>query len=122
MLDAVLHKFRPRRYPLLLPLRVWIRSWGKAKEPQNAKLDREAETVTENISSAGCYFLLDEEPKIGRRVDMEIKLAPTPGASPGSTVLCRGRVVRVEKEKERGKTGVGCAIESYRIVPPSKSS
>jgi hypothetical protein len=122
MLTEALNKFRPRRYPLLLPLRVWVKSWGKAKQPQNAQPDRQEETITENISSAGCYFLLDAEPELGSTVDMEIKMAPAPGASPGSTVRCRGRVVRVEKVQITGKTGVGCAIDTYRIVPPSKKS
>ncbi|MBI2819898.1 MAG: PilZ domain-containing protein [Acidobacteria bacterium] len=111
---------RPRRYQLFLPLKVWVRSWGRGEQAKSAKPQLEEETITENISSAGCYFLLEEEPEIGSRVEMEIKMEPKPGGKPGSKVICRGRIVRTEKEMKGGKTGVGCAFERYRIIPPSK--
>jgi PilZ domain-containing protein len=113
---------RPRRYRLLLPLRVWIRSWARGKPAKDAKLEVEGSTITENISSSGCYFLLDDAPEVGSRIEMEIKMAPKAGAPPGSTVECRGRVVRVEKEQHGGKTGVGCTFDRYRILPSSKKS
>ena len=115
-------ELRPRRYQLFLPLKVWIRSWGKGKQSSNTPPEVEEETITENISSAGCFFLLSEEPEVGSKVDMEIQMAPQPGGKPNSKVLCRGRVVRIQKEKGNGKTGVGCAIQRYRIVPPSRKS
>ena len=115
-------ELRPRRYQLLLPLRVWIRNWGRGKPAQDAKPELEESTITENISSSGCYFLLDEEPEIGSRVEMEIKMAPKKGAKPGSLVQCRGRVVRVDKEQAGGKHGVGCAFDRYRIVPTGEKS
>jgi PilZ domain len=111
---------RPRRYQLFLPLKVWIRSWGQGKKPRMTPPEVEEETITENISSAGCFFMLSEEPPVGSRVDMEIQMAPKAGGMPNSKVVCRGRVVRIQKEKGNGKTGVGCAIERYRIVPPQK--
>ena len=113
---------RPRRYQLFLPLKVWVRSWGSGKQAKSAKPELEEETITENISSVGCYFLLSDAPEIGTRVDMEIQMAAKPGGKPGSKMICRGRVVRIEKERENRKTGVGCAIDRYRIVPPSKKS
>ena len=115
-------ELRPRRYELFLPLKVWIRDWGRGRKSQSTPPEVEEETITENISSAGCYFLLSEEPKVGSRVDMEVQMAPKPGGKPNSKMLCRGRVVRIHKEKRNGKTGVGCAIDRYRIVPPSKQS
>jgi hypothetical protein len=115
-------ELRPRRYQLFLPLKVWIRSWGKGKQSQNPEADVEEETVTENISSAGCYFLLSEEPKVGSRVDMEVQMAPKPGGKPNSRMICRGRVVRVQKGKGSSKTGVGCAIDRYRILPSARKS
>jgi len=115
-------ELRPRRYELFLPLKVWIRDWGRGRKSQSTPAEVEEETITENISSAGCYFLLSEEPKVGSRVDMEVQMAPKPGGKPNSKMLCRGRVVRIHKEKRNGKTGVGCAIDRYRIVPPSKQS
>jgi hypothetical protein len=113
-------ELRPRRYQLLLPLRVWIRGWGKRKSSTGAQPVVEAETTTENISSAGCYFLLNEKPEVGSRVEMEIKMTPERGKKSSSKVVCRGRVVRTERAKGNGKTGVGCAFERYRIVPTEK--
>ena len=122
MPKGVPSELRPRRYRLFLPLKVWVRGWGKGRPSQTLKPEVEEETITENISSAGCYFLLSEEPKVGSRVDMEVQMAPKPGGKPNSKMLCRGRVVRIQKEKKNGKTGVGCAIDRYRIVSPSEKS
>src|SRR5690348_5910477 len=118
MLRKALNALRPRRYPLLLPLRVWVKGW--AREQQSAlEPALEEETITENISSAGCYFLISDGPEAGTRLEMEIKMAPEAGAEPASKVMCRGRVVRVDKDQASGKTGVGCAFERYRIMPTS---
>ena len=109
---------RPRRYQLLLPLRVWVRGWGRGKKAAvEAIQEVQEETITENISSAGCYFLMDQKPEIGSRVEMEIKMTPDPAKKSTSKVVCRGRVVRTESPKGTGKTGVGCAFERYRILP-----
>jgi hypothetical protein len=80
----------------------------------------EAETITQNISSAGCYFLLNEKPEVGSRIEMEIKMTPERGKKSSSKVVCRGRVVRTETSKGSGRTGVGCAFERYRIMPAEK--
>ena len=122
MVNADPGALRPRRYQLFLPLRVWIRTWGKDKSSHGVEPEVEEETITENISSAGCFFLLSNKPEIGSRVDMEIEMTPKPGDKPGSKMICRGRVVRIEKEKGKRKTGVGCAIDRYRIVPPAEKS
>ena len=74
------------------------------------------ETTTENISSTGCYFLLNEEPPVGTNVKMEIAIpAPKDRAETGK-ILCRGKVVRIERERPQGKTGVACTIDHYRLV------
>ncbi|MBI4480988.1 MAG: PilZ domain-containing protein [Acidobacteria bacterium] len=122
MVNADPGALRPRRYQLFLPLRVWIRTWGKRKPSHGVEPEVAEETITENISSAGCFFLLSKKPEVGSRVDMEIEMAEKPGGKPGSKMVCRGRVVRIEKEKGKRKTGVGCAIDRYRIVPPSAIS
>jgi hypothetical protein len=111
---------RPRRYPLLLPLRVWIRSWSKKRSAAPAPEPVEEETITTNISSAGCYFLLSEEPPVGSAVEMEIAMQPEPGKKPHSKMVASGKVVRVEKEPVTGKTGVGCEFERYRLVPNTR--
>ena len=122
MLKAALNSLRPQRYHLLLPLRVWIRSWGHTGSSAAQPPVIEEETVTANIRSAGCYFLISEEPVVGSKVEMEITMAPNSKELPGAKVICRGRVVRIEKGQDRGKTGVGCAIERYRLVPAAGRS
>jgi PilZ domain len=111
---------RPRRYHLLLPLRVWIRGWGRGKKAAAEASQVEEESVTENISSAGCYFLMDKKPEVGSRVEMEIEMFPDRGRKSTSKVVCRGRVVRTEAAKGTSKTGVGCAFERYRIVSAAR--
>ena len=56
----------------------------------------EEETITENISSSGCYFLMDKKPEVGSTVEMEIKMSPDLKAKSNSKVVCRGRVVRTQ--------------------------
>jgi len=113
-------KESPKRFA---PSQVPIGLAAESLDPtQSIKPPVEEETITENISSAGCYFILSEEPKVGSRVDMEVQMAPKPGGKPNSKMFCRGRVVRIQKEKGNGKTGVGCAIDRYRIVPTAKIS
>jgi PilZ domain-containing protein len=123
--DAV-SALRRRRYQLLLPLRVWVRGWGKDKAASEIQPQVEEETITENISSAGCYFLLSDEPAIGSRVEMEIRMSPEmagkSAGKPAPKVICKGRVVRTQKHDVNGKVGVGCAIDRYRLIPASRRS
>jgi len=122
MVAAAISAFRPRRYQLLLPLRVWIRGWGRGKEAIEEKPPVEEETTTENISSAGCYFEISGEPAVGSRVELEITMPPEVVGRAGSKVICRGRVVRIDKGRGGGKFGVGCAFDRYRLVPASQRS
>jgi hypothetical protein len=108
---------RPRRYQLLLPLRVLIRGWTRGKKAAPAEPQVEEESIKENISSGGCYFLMEKKPKVGSRVEMEIKMSPDLKAKSNSKVVCRGRVVRTQEEKGSPKTGVACSFERYRIMP-----
>jgi hypothetical protein len=104
---------RGRRYPLILPLRVLVRKiQGRFSEHSR----RPSETITENISSTGCYFLLDREIGIRDRVEMEILIPPMDENSPAGLAVCRGRVVRVEPKPESGKVGVACTIDHYRLT------
>ena len=111
---------RPRRDQLLLPLRVLIRGWGRGKKAAPAAQQMEEESITENISSSGCYFLMEKKPQVGSTVEMEIKMSPDQKKQSNSKVVCRGRVVRTQPAKGTTKTGVGCAFERYRIIPAEK--
>jgi hypothetical protein len=75
------------------------------------------ETTTENISSTGCYFLIqDQAPPVGAKVEMEIAIPRGREWRETGKILCRGKVVRVEHTAEKGKTGVACTIDQYRMV------
>jgi hypothetical protein len=107
---------RARRYQLLLPLRVWVRGFMRGLSPRRRPPVVTAETITENISSTGCYFLLNDEPPVGTDVKMEIVIPAPKDRRETGKILCRGKVVRIEKERPRGKTGVACTIDHYRLV------
>src|SRR5262245_27166005 len=96
--------FRPHRYPLLLPLRVWLSGWGK---PRSAAFPHE-ETVTANISANGCYFHMSKKPEVGSAVHMEIAMQPEANMLPRSKMVVSGKIVRVDDEPATGKTGVAC--------------
>ena len=104
---------RPRRYPLLLPVRLWLGAWGKTSSIQPSE-----ETVTANISSSGCYFETSNRPEVGSPVRMEIGMRSEPGKQ--SRVIAAGTVVRVENETGKGKTGVACKFGRQDIVRDSE--
>ncbi|HEY7680399.1 MAG TPA: PilZ domain-containing protein [Terriglobia bacterium] len=107
--------FRKQRYQLPFPLRVWIRKVSRELASSGRRLLSVEETVTENISSTGCYFSLSDAPEIGSKVEMEIAMQSARDLPATGRVLCRGKVVRVETDG--GKAGVACTIDHYRLVP-----
>jgi hypothetical protein len=111
---------RATRYPLLLPLRVWIRGIMRGFSSRQRPSVAAEETITENISSTGCYFLLNEEPRVGTKVEMEIVIPATADRRETGKILCRGKVVRIERERSQGKTGVACTIDHYRLISGSR--
>jgi hypothetical protein len=50
-------------------------------------------------------------------VDLEVEMTAKPGGKANSRMFCRGRVVRIDQKRATGKTGVGCVIDRYQIVP-----
>jgi hypothetical protein len=105
---------RSQRFPLLLPLRLWLS--GKDRDPE---APAQEETVTANISSTGCYFRSSKAPALGNPVQMEIAMQ-VPGAQPHSKVIASGHVVRIEKEFATGKTGVACKFVRQDLVRTSE--
>jgi hypothetical protein len=76
-------------------------------------------TITENISSTGCYFAVQQDPPpVGTAIEMEIAI---PAAKDGK-VRCSGRVVRMQKVAGEEKTGVACTIDQYQIVGSSQAT
>ena len=64
-----------------------------------------------------CFFLLQNVPTIGSRMELEITLPPEIAASVAERVHCQGTVVRVERGSAAGKTGVVCTIEECQLLP-----
>ncbi len=80
----------------------------------------EAAGVTRDVSRLGIFFYADSAPELHAQMEVVLTL-PTEvtGAQP-RTVLCKGRVVRVERPSgEDGKVGV--AVEFYSINDVSES-
>ena len=96
---------------MLLPVQVWFRDLMKGTVSSNAQ--NIESVVTENISSTGCYFVVKKDaPPVGTEIEMEISI---PAVKDGK-VRCEGKIVRLEKTLEEGKTGVACSIDHYQIV------
>jgi len=98
-----------RRYDLSLPVLVRVPT-EKALDSQKGK--------TRDISTRGLYFVMDQDPQTGSRLDLVLTL-PTEVTS-GTEVMVHalGKVLRVEPRMEDGNTrmGVAAVIERYDIV------
>lgn len=98
-----------RRYDLSLPVLVRVPT-EKTVDSKKGK--------TRDISTRGLYFVMDQDPQAGTRLDLVLTL-PTDVTS-GAEVLVHalGKVLRVEPRMEDGNTrmGVAAVIERYDIV------
>lgn len=98
-----------RRYDLSLPVLVRVPT-EKTVDSKKGK--------TRDISTRGLYFVMDQDPQAGTRLDLVLTL-PTDVTS-GAEVLVHalGKVLRVEPRIEDGNTrmGVAAVIERYDIV------
>ena len=108
---------RRKRFRIPLPLVVRIRHLLEGKTCAEETVVDE-ETITDNISTTGCYFLLSEESPVGSIVEMEITVPNCYVGVQQGTLHCRGKVVRVEDRSAIGKVGVACTIESYSFSTP----
>lgn len=79
------------RLHMHLPVRVTM-----SQAHQDGISDPEVYTVTENISSGGCYFFLAQEPPVGTRLELEITIPGEVPDIPFAKICCRGKVVRVD--------------------------
>ena len=98
-----------RRYDLSLPVLVRI----PTEEESDSK-----KGSTRDISPRGLYFVMDQGPQAGSKLDLVLTL-PT-AVTNGKEVLVHafGRVLRVEPRIEDGnmRMGVAAVIEKYDIV------
>lgn len=102
---------RRKRFKVALPL--WVRLWHRLAIGPRKKVELTEETITQNISSDGCYFFLSQKPAVGAKAMMEITV---PGQAVGlqdSKVRCSGKVIRVDEKRAEGKVGVACTIERF---------
>jgi hypothetical protein len=90
-----------KRFQLSLPVRV---------RSKNGPFEQ---TVTENISTTGCYFRSSHPIAIGSEVQMEIAMPIFRSVRRTFKITCRGRVVRVEPVS--GAIGIACKFNRYRM-------
>ena len=104
---------RPRRFRLTWPLCVRLGQRLGLKSRARPQAEIAEETITENISTKGCYFYVSKKPALGSSAEMKITV---PGNSLGlgnGSVHCYGKVLRVDSPSVGGKVGVACSIDSY---------
>ncbi len=75
---------------------------------------------TRDVSTAGVFFYADFKPMEGSSIELVLTFPPELTNSESSmSVLCKGKVVRVEPDAMEGKTGVSVQIESYEVLGES---
>ena len=103
------------RFPMSLPLVVRAPARGQKSS---------ASTQTNDISASGVYFDMNENFRLGSRIEFVVTLPREITPAADVRIRCLGRVVRVEKEKAAGaesaerRIGVAAAIEQYEFLPP----
>jgi hypothetical protein len=76
-----------------------------------------------DVSSAGLFFYAEFAPENGSQIEVMVALPAEVTGSEPKTVLCRGRVVRVEAVEQEAvlnpKYGVAVEMESYELIGES---
>ena len=98
-----------RRYDLSLPVLVRVPT-EKTVDSQKGK--------TRDISTRGLYFVMDQDPQAGTRLDLVLTLPSDVTSGAEVLVHALGKVLRVEPRIEDGNTrmGVAAVIERYDII------
>ena len=103
---------RAERFNFEVPLTV---RWMEGSK------QREAHTVTRDISSGGVYFYLPDRIPEGTAVEAEMTLPTQITLGAPTRVLCRGRIRRCELKS--GETvGMATAIEKYEFLPGTEDA
>jgi hypothetical protein len=97
---------RAERFNLELPLTV---RWMEGSE------QREAQTVTQDISSGGVYFFLPEGIPEGTAVEVEMMMPMQISLGAPMRVRCHGRIRRCELNAY-DTAGMATAIEKYEFL------
>ena len=78
---------------------------------------------THDVSSAGLFFNAEFAPDNGSQIEVMVTLPAEVTGAEAKTVLCRGRVVRVEGVQQDAASelryGVAVEMESYEVIGES---
>jgi hypothetical protein len=78
--------------------------------------DATVETITQNLSSQGFYYLSGERFTVGEWLLCSLQILPNDPGGGESRLECRVQVVRVEDNVVEGLYGIACRTEDYRFV------
>jgi hypothetical protein len=106
-----------QRFHLALPMTVRVQKDSIPIHPRRQEpLCVEAATITENISSRGCYFPLSRRLPVGTHLELAIKLPGERIGLPGVKLYCKGEVIRVDDPSNAGQVCIASSIDSYRLA------
>ena len=95
-----------RRFSMQLPVQVKPAAEGEGTE---------VIAVTKDVSARGVYIYLDSELAPDSPIEFTLTLPPEITMTQSIRVRCKGKVVRVEREKP-GKIGVAALIDHYQFL------
>jgi len=103
---------RAERFNIELPVTV---RWTEGSE------QREAQTVTRDMSSGGVFFFLPHRIPEGTAVEVEMTVPTQITRGPSKRVLCRGSIRRCEL-KAGERVGMATVIEKYEFLPGTEDA
>ena len=103
---------RAERFNFEVPLTV---RWTEGSE------QREAHTVTQDMSSGGVYFFLPAGIPEGTAVEVEMTMPTQITLGAPTRVRCQGRIHRCEL-KAGDIAGMAMAIEKYEFLPGAEDA
>jgi hypothetical protein len=104
MSESQQEKRAARRFPLRVPVTV---------DHENATHAAQIR----DVSARGICFYLASTVAFGAPIEFTLTLPPEITLTESIRVQCKGRVVRVENERDDGKLAVAAVIEEYEFLP-----
>jgi hypothetical protein len=98
-----------QRFPLRLP--VLVRAMH-GRVPEESSLTRD-------VSARGAFFYIDSKLAEGTPIELVLTLPAEITLTESIRVRCKGKVVRVVRAINGGKTGVAAVIEQYDFATES---
>ncbi len=93
-----------RRFSMQLPVQV--------KAPEDGQ---EVLAITKDVSARGVFIYLDSDVSENSPIEFTLTLPPEITMTQSIRVHCKGRVVRVERERP-GKVGIAAMIDHYQFL------